>query len=144
MVLGMNTPPDYTHYDISCGSQRYFREENGQYLLWTANGWSTPMAVCGAELTPRLTKMTVEVTMESILTEAERIVAGPRQESYGSPKESFGRIASMWSAYLGITIKDSDVCLMMSLLKICREKNKSARDNRVDIAGYIRLIDELR
>ena len=38
-----------------------------------------------------------------ILNGAEQAVA-QRGENYGSPKENFGRIAKLWTAYIGIEL----------------------------------------
>lgn len=78
----------------------------------------------------------------SILDEAKKIVHGARQKGYGGPKESFGRIAAMWSAYLGTEVTDQDVAMMMVLLKVSRARNGISKDgvpqedSLVDIAGY--------
>lgn len=87
---------------------------------------------------------------ESILAEADRIVNGPRRESYGHPAVNFARIAHLWNGYLAALVEDSkiegfqfpqllaqDVCQMMIHLKQCRLiQNRDDRDGHVDIAGY--------
>ena len=82
---------------------------------------------------------------KSILEEAIDITSGARREAYGHPRESFERIAKMWSAYMSHEIGPRDVAMMMVLLKTCREANSAKRDSLVDIAGYARtaeLLDE--
>lgn len=80
---------------------------------------------------------------KSILHEAEEIVNGPRRDAYGSAKESFDRIASVWSAVLKTPVTGHQVALCMIGLKLCREANKPGRDNLVDIAGYAELASKV-
>lgn len=80
---------------------------------------------------------------ESILQEAERIINGPRRDSYGDARESFQRIADVWSAVLKTKVTPHQVALCMIGLKLCREANKPARDNRVDMCGYADLADKI-
>ncbi len=76
---------------------------------------------------------------ESVLQEAERLVNGDRQQSYGDAYESFARIAKLWSAYKGVKITPKDVASMMILMKVSRSVTSSKRDNWVDISGYAEL-----
>jgi hypothetical protein len=61
-----------------------------------------------------------------------------RQDEYGSPEDSFKKIASLWSTHLDQSITEQDVALMMVLLKVARvpDGKKASRDTMVDIAGY--------
>lgn len=84
----------------------------------------------------------------NVLEEAQKIVEGDRKEEYGDMKESFNRIANMWSAYTGLRLSAHDVANMMILLKVSRNKNSPLKmDNIVDIVGYSicyeQLINEL-
>lgn len=80
---------------------------------------------------------------ETILEEAERIVGGDRRKDYGDVRESFLRIADMWSAYLGYQITVSDVAHMMILLKVSRNRHALKRDNLTDVCGYSRCLEML-
>lgn len=80
---------------------------------------------------------------KSILLEAEEIINGPRRDSYGPVEESFQRVAAVWSAVLKTTITPHQVALCMIGLKLCREANKPARDNLVDICGYAGLAEKV-
>jgi hypothetical protein len=84
----------------------------------------------------------------SILTEAEAIINGPRRASYGDVAASFQRVATIWNALLIDKLKQpltaTDIPLCMIGLKLCREANKEARDNRVDICGYAALLEQLQ
>lgn len=79
----------------------------------------------------------------SVIVEAKSIVAGERQTDYGDAKESFGRIAELWSAYAGIEITSWDVAQMMILLKVSRAKTSRKRDTLVDIVGYAECAGKL-
>lgn len=72
----------------------------------------------------------------NILEEAEKIVNGPRRDSYGHPKKNFADIATCWSTYLGTEIKPQDVAMMMTMIKVLRFKRGNDRDSVLDIAGY--------
>jgi hypothetical protein len=83
---------------------------------------------------------------ENPLSEALRITAGARQDSYGSPLQDFTRTGALWTALLGLppgTITPEKVALMMVCLKLSREAHKHGRDNLVDAAGYINCLDML-
>jgi hypothetical protein len=73
---------------------------------------------------------------ESILLEADRLVNGDRQESYGHPIDDFSRTAQMWSAILGTPVTAEQVGLCMCAVKISRQCNRPKRDSMVDLAGY--------
>lgn len=80
---------------------------------------------------------------KTCLTEAQRVVDGPRQEAYGHPYNNHGLTAKLWTAYIeakypGVVISGTDVAFMMILQKISRERNRHSEDNLVDIAGYAR------
>ena len=77
------------------------------------------------------------------LEEADTLINGQRQEDYGTPRQNFGVIADMWSAYLGADIEPRDVANMMALLKIARMRMTNHRDSALDTCGYIALGYEL-
>jgi len=84
-------------------------------------------------------------TRTDILVEAETLINGDREKDYGTPQESFGCIAKMWSSYLDgkSNLDAADVCHMMALLKIARLRNGPHRDSNVDGAGYMALGAEM-
>ena len=81
--------------------------------------------------------------MLSIFEEAESIVHGARQGQYGSPERSMQRIALMWSGVLGVDVSPRQAALCMVALKLARDAHEAKRDNLVDAAGYLRLIELL-
>ena len=71
------------------------------------------------------------------LRKAEELVSGHRNVDYGEPDENLQRIADFWSVYLGITVIQGDVALMMDLAKTARLMNDiTHEDGWVDKAGY--------
>lgn len=77
------------------------------------------------------------MTRESILNRAIECVCGKREQDYGTPEDNFSRIATYWSAHLGMEITAEDVAVMMALLKIARIGTGTATDDSwVDLAGY--------
>lgn len=79
----------------------------------------------------------------NILEEANKITSGDRRQSYGNPKESCGHIAKIASAILLKKITPHDIVIILLALKLAREQYKPKRDNRVDIAGYAWVLNEV-
>lgn len=81
-------------------------------------------------------------TTPNILTEAAAAVYGPRQSSYGHPRQNFQRTADLWNGYLRATGRQDDltpvdVAQMMVLLKMARlMQTPDHRDSWLDMAGY--------
>lgn len=81
---------------------------------------------------------------KSVLKEAEEIIYGDREKTYGHPSKNLKVIAEMWNAYLGnqLCLSPKDVAVMMILLKAARLGNDiNHRDSVVDICGYAALIE---
>ena len=52
-------------------------------------------------------------------------------------RQVISNIAEFWSTYLGIQVDKTDVCAMMSLLKIARISSQNLHeDSWVDLIGY--------
>lgn len=88
-----------------------------------------------------------------ILQTAENLINGDRAQSYGSPQDSFGRIAELWSA-MGFQIQSdpcvlrdvnaTDVAMALIQLKMARlVASPGHEDSWVDIAGYAGLGGEI-
>lgn len=89
-----------------------------------------------------------------ILGAASHIINHDRQETYGSPRESFDRIAALWNG-MGLrmktgaestfdTVNSADVALAMALLKVSRIiSSPEHQDSWIDAAGYIALGAEM-
>ena len=95
--------------------------------------------------------MTEETGKLSVLKEANKIIYGDREKTYGHPSKNLKTIAKMWNAYLvacGVATEgegeliDKDVACLMILLKTARLGNDlDHRDSVVDICGYAALIE---
>lgn len=83
----------------------------------------------------------------NILQEADNLINGARQGSYGHPLDNFTDTAKMWSVILGADVTAEQVGLCMIAVKLCRQIHQEKRDNLVDIAGYagtLELVSEKR
>lgn len=79
------------------------------------------------------------------LKTAHDIVHGDREKTYGDPGKNLRLIAQYWSTHTGITITETDVCIMMQLLKIARLRNDSEHDDSwIDIIGYAALKNRIK
>jgi hypothetical protein len=83
----------------------------------------------------------------SVLKEANAIIYGDREKTYGHPAKNLKTIAVMWNAYLkakigGGDVTAKDVAGLMMLVKVARFANDpDHRDNLVDICGYAALVE---
>lgn len=88
--------------------------------------------------------------MPNILEEANKIIYGDREQTYGHPSKNLEAIALFWSVYLynkfgiDLDLTAEDVCWMMVDLKKARQLNQHKRDNVVDAAGYVALIERIK
>ena len=90
----------------------------------------------------------------NILQEAEKVIYGDREQTYGKPGKNLENIATLWEMYLhgkGMWNDSSkglyphDVALMMILMKVARLMNSpDHRDSLVDICGYAALIERVQ
>ena len=87
---------------------------------------------------------------ERIYTDASNTINGERQDMYGAPEDSFKGIGDLWGWYLRskydikLDISPADVAFMMVEYKLAREVNQHKRDNLVDMAGYLGILDDIR
>ena len=88
---------------------------------------------------------------EECLLQALNIINGKRVEDYGTPEDSFSRIADYWENYLRHTnllntdasVLPKDVAIMMVLFKIARLEHSYTHDSCVDICGYTAIYDNM-
>lgn len=83
-----------------------------------------------------------ETPRGDVLREAEALITGDRNKTYGPPTENFRNIAELINVRFRHLLKPgerftgSDVADLMVLVKIARNAADPKRDNFVDIAGY--------
>lgn len=79
-----------------------------------------------------------------ILSEANDLINGDREDDYGAPSDNFARIASIWNVlFPGSNFTPEKVALAMIGLKLARSPEGYKRDTAVDLAGYAALYAEL-
>ena len=66
-----------------------------------------------------------------------------RNRTHGNPVDTLGRIAGLWSSFLGIEITASQCASMMALLKIARSRHAYDRDHYLDGVAYLMLAEGL-
>jgi hypothetical protein len=77
---------------------------------------------------------------EKALDTAKSLVSGQRATDYGDAKESFTRIAAIWTAILDTPITAGQAALMLAGLKMARlVQTIDHEDSWVDLAGYAAL-----
>jgi hypothetical protein len=79
-----------------------------------------------------------------VLDTAKGYITRDRAAMHGKAENTFGAIAALWSADLGVPITATDVGRLMVLFKMARAKgNPGHADNWIDAAGYAALAGEL-
>ena len=81
---------------------------------------------------------------ESILSEAERIVNGDRQADYSDPVENFNHISAIASEISKEELSPTTCAIVMIAVKLARENYKHKRDNLVDLAGYVEILNRIK
>lgn len=72
-----------------------------------------------------------------ILETANEYVTKDRAATHGDAEDSFTKLAAIWSARLGVSIRADQIAIMMLDLKTVRAwDNPQHVDNWVDMAGY--------
>lgn len=67
-----------------------------------------------------------------------------RVQVYGDPTVTFQQIATMWSGYLNIEVKATDVPLMLNQMKMVRTRQApDYSDNSDDMEGYLDIFRQL-
>ncbi len=87
--------------------------------------------------------------VSSVLRDAEELVHGDRQKSYGHPRDDFAKTACMITGILlpklkdGATVNADEVALIMIAVKMSRLAHSWKRDSAVDICGYAATMEML-
>ncbi|MDD8022387.1 MAG: DUF6378 domain-containing protein [Paracoccaceae bacterium] len=73
----------------------------------------------------------------AVLDLARQAVLRDRAATHGAPEDTFGLLAGLWSARLGISLSPAQVAILLIDLKTARAwGNPGHADNWVDMAGY--------
>jgi len=79
-----------------------------------------------------------------ILEAARVAVTQDRAATHGAPEDTFGLIAALWSARLGMSLTAAQVAILLIDLKTARAwGNPGHADNWIDMAGYAACGGEL-
>ena len=76
---------------------------------------------------------------DSILLEADKLVAGDRQWAYDHPWDNCSKIAKIWSVICEKEVEPRQVAMCMIGVKLAREVHRHKDDNLIDIAGYAQV-----
>jgi hypothetical protein len=87
----------------------------------------------------------------NILREAEEIIFGDREKTYGNPAFNLESIAEFWMLYIARThnvqvpLTPTDICYLMVLLKLARLMNSPEHeDSQRDGIGYFALASRIQ
>ena len=80
---------------------------------------------------------------QKILQEAEKLVAGDRQEDYGDKLTNHQNIAALWSIFLRKKLTAHDVAMCMALVKVARLMHAHKTDSYIDLAAYAAIAAEI-
>ena len=106
----------------------------------------TPIEVFEAQVEAASSPASRSYSRDNILDIAKEYVTKDRAADHGDMQDNFQRIADYWNTHLGLIsyIKDTDVAVMMSLLKVARiHSNTKNPDNWIDACGYLSCGGEL-
>lgn len=130
---------DFRYLPSFKGRHAQVRRQNGEWTL----GTDAEIAVLQFYL--NYESKTKQGKETNILSEAEEVIYGDREQTYGAPDKNLQTIADLWHIYLGAPINVNDVCVMMILLKASRLKNSPEHhDSQVDICGYAALMERVQ
>lgn len=79
--------------------------------------------------------------MVSVLEEADKIVSIDRQQDYGHPYDDYTKVAKIASVIFDKEVTPEQCAMFMIGVKISRQLNKHKRDNLVDMAGYVKVLE---
>ena len=83
-------------------------------------------------------------TDNTILDIAKSLVYGDRRADYGDVRIGFENAASIASTLTDKQLDAEDIVKIMIAVKLSRESVKHKRDNLIDAAGYLELLDILK
>lgn len=80
-------------------------------------------------------------TPVSVLEEADKLVSNDRQKDYGHPFDDYTKVAKFASVIFGKEVTAEQCAMFMIGVKMSRQLNKHKRDNLVDMAGYVKVLE---
>lgn len=114
----------------------------GMYLRTTQRRKAVPVTTTNEIKTAAdgLLSIAAPAVHDEILDTAKTIINGDRRDDYGSARQSFETIATLWSVVLNHAVTAHDVALCMVQLKVARALvSPEKRDSYVDMCGYAAL-----
>lgn len=82
---------------------------------------------------------------DTVISKAQGLISGDRDEEYGDAQMSFQKIADIWSVILNVRVTEKQVAMMMAGLKLARlSYDPDSEDGWVDLIGYAALGAEVR
>ena len=97
------------------------------------------------------TIMSPSMFPQELPSERATTVVKERGESYGHPGPIHADVAVLWNLWLGVEgdevirpVDESDVAIMLMLLKVARQKWRANEDNLTDICGYADVHEMVR
>ena len=79
----------------------------------------------------------------TLLTDARDLLTGDRMSQYGHPRENYDIAARVASAYRKKEFTIEDVLAIMLAVKLARQATHPKRDNLVDAAAYLAIMDDV-
>jgi hypothetical protein len=81
---------------------------------------------------------------ESLLSQADKIVNGDRNEQYGDAKQAFSEYSDILKTTFNILLTPEEICKVMMAIKLGRLKYKFKEDSVVDLMGYSEILNRLQ
>jgi hypothetical protein len=80
--------------------------------------------------------------MKSLFNNINNTLLKSKSTGYGDSSEFLTKWSNSIKIVLGIEVKETELCIIMILLKLIRESGKHNFDSRLDILGYTTMLDK--
>ena len=81
---------------------------------------------------------------ENLLDTAKGLIYSERAKQYGSFKDNNTKIINIFRELTGINLTEEQCAYFLISLKLARQGTRHKRDNLIDIAGYVGLLDDMK